>query len=340
MVPPSESKHFWKNYIYIWIKYALFEEQKMHDKQKAAEIFHALLKLIPHKKFSFAKIWILAAQLQIRRKDMTGARQILGRALGLCPKRKIFHRYVEIEFFLGNIDRCRMILEKFITSEPESVEAWVKYAELEATVQEDERAKTIYEIALSQPTLDVPELLWKSYIEYECKRMKRANVRKLYERILKKTQHIKVWLSYADFEARPLTIRVKNDQIEREERPEFREPKAREIYHRAYLNLIKQPTEYKEEIIVILKTWKTFEEGCVAETEAERAHRVDNVIKKMPVKLNRKNILHQSNESTTHLKEHWDYICPENKKTLGLKLLTAAHAWKKSTKLTTNIQYQ
>merc|ERR1712178_89705 len=136
---------------------------------------------------------------------MGGARQILGRALGMCPKRKIFHRYVEIEFFSGNIDRCRIISEKFITTRPGSVEAWIKYAELEATVEEDERAKAIYEIALLQPTLDVPELLWKSYIEHESKGMNRENARKLYERILEKTQHLKVWLSYANFEAKPLT---------------------------------------------------------------------------------------------------------------------------------------
>jgi len=35
VVPPSENKHFWKNYVYLWINYALFEEQKMHNKKKS-----------------------------------------------------------------------------------------------------------------------------------------------------------------------------------------------------------------------------------------------------------------------------------------------------------------
>jgi hypothetical protein len=47
------------------------------------------LKLIPHKKFSFAKIWILAAQYEIRQKDLKAARRILGNAIGMAPKDKV-----------------------------------------------------------------------------------------------------------------------------------------------------------------------------------------------------------------------------------------------------------
>lgn len=47
------------------------------------------MKLIPHKKFSFAKIWILAAQFEIRQKDLRAARQILGNAIGMAPKDKV-----------------------------------------------------------------------------------------------------------------------------------------------------------------------------------------------------------------------------------------------------------
>lgn len=47
------------------------------------------LKLIPHEKFSFAKIWLLAAQFEIRQLNLTGARQILGTAIGKAPKDKV-----------------------------------------------------------------------------------------------------------------------------------------------------------------------------------------------------------------------------------------------------------
>lgn len=47
------------------------------------------LKLIPHGKFSFAKIWLLAAQFEIRQLNLKGARQILGNAIGKAPKDKV-----------------------------------------------------------------------------------------------------------------------------------------------------------------------------------------------------------------------------------------------------------
>ncbi|PKI51640.1 hypothetical protein CRG98_027942, partial [Punica granatum] len=46
------------------------------------------LKLIPHEKFSFAKIWLLAAQFEIRQLNLEGARKILGNAIGRAPKDK------------------------------------------------------------------------------------------------------------------------------------------------------------------------------------------------------------------------------------------------------------
>jgi crooked neck len=32
---------------------------------------------------------------------------------------------------------------------------------------DNERARGIYELAISQPRLDMPEILWKSYIDFE-----------------------------------------------------------------------------------------------------------------------------------------------------------------------------
>ncbi|KAI8006502.1 hypothetical protein LOK49_LG07G00581 [Camellia lanceoleosa] len=47
------------------------------------------LKLIPHEKFSFAKIWLLAAQFEIRQLNLKGARLIFGNAIGKAPKDKV-----------------------------------------------------------------------------------------------------------------------------------------------------------------------------------------------------------------------------------------------------------
>ena len=48
--------------------------------------------------------------------------------------------------------------------------------------------------------MDIPEILWKAYIDFEVELEDWERVRELYERLLDKTKHVKVWLSYAKFE--------------------------------------------------------------------------------------------------------------------------------------------
>eukprot|EP00967_Tisochrysis_lutea_P104214 scaffold158010_cov23-Tisochrysis_lutea.AAC.1 len=50
----------------------------------------------------------------------------------------------------------------------------------------------------------MPEALWKAYIDFEISVRQRQRTRILYERLLDRTKHVKVWLSYASFEAAPL----------------------------------------------------------------------------------------------------------------------------------------
>jgi tetratricopeptide (TPR) repeat protein len=80
-------------------------------------------------------------------------------AFFLCQQ--IFKKYIEIELQLGNIDRCRKLYEKYLEWSPENCYAWSKYAELERSLAETERARAIFELAIAQPALDMPELLWK-----------------------------------------------------------------------------------------------------------------------------------------------------------------------------------
>jgi crooked neck len=61
----------------LWIYYALFEELKVGDAEKAREVYSTCIKLIPHKKFTFAKIWLLYAKFEIRQRNLTNARKIL-----------------------------------------------------------------------------------------------------------------------------------------------------------------------------------------------------------------------------------------------------------------------
>ena len=85
-VPPTEEKRFWRRYIYLWINYAIYEELEAQvwliaivswvwnslffliyqDIQRARDVYREAIKVIPHKSFSFAKLWILHAQFEVR----------------------------------------------------------------------------------------------------------------------------------------------------------------------------------------------------------------------------------------------------------------------------------
>lgn len=104
-MPPIMEKHYWKRYIYIWINYALYEELEAKDYERAREIYRTIIKLIPHKQFSFNKLWIMYAHFEIRRRKLETARKIFGNAIGVAPSDKIFNAYIELEMQLANIDR-------------------------------------------------------------------------------------------------------------------------------------------------------------------------------------------------------------------------------------------
>jgi crooked neck len=65
--------------------------------------FRECLKLIPHDKFSFAKIWLLAAQFEIRQLNLQAARQILGNAIGKAPKDKVIYRLSFSKYYIINL---------------------------------------------------------------------------------------------------------------------------------------------------------------------------------------------------------------------------------------------
>jgi len=55
-----------------------------------------------------------------------------------------------------------------------------------------DRARAIYELAVNQQRLDMPEVLWKSFIDFETLQGETEKARKLYERLLERTNHFKV----------------------------------------------------------------------------------------------------------------------------------------------------
>ena len=244
-IPPTHEKRHWRRYIYLWIFYAIWEEIDNHDAERARQIYQECLKLIPHKIFTFAKVWLLKAQFEIRQMQIQNARKTLGQAIGMCPKDKLFKGYIELELKLFEFVRCRLLYEKHVEYNPENSQAWIKFAELERGLDDLERARAIFELAVEQTQLDMPELLWKAYIDFEEEEGEYDRTRHLYERLLEKTNHVKVWISYAHFEINaPDAVDTEID----EDSPVSEEAKARarQIFERAY-NVMKEKGT-KEEV--------------------------------------------------------------------------------------------
>ena len=55
-VPPAPEKRYWQRYIYLWIRYALWEELEAEDVERTRQVYKACLNLIPHSVFTFAKV--------------------------------------------------------------------------------------------------------------------------------------------------------------------------------------------------------------------------------------------------------------------------------------------
>lgn len=166
-IPPRQDKSLWRRYIYLWINYALYEELETKDEERTRQVYKTCLELIPHKIFTFSKIWLMYAQFEIRCKKLTAARKCLGMAIGICPRDKLFRGYIDLEIQLREFERCRILYEKFLEFGPENCVTWMKFSELENLLGDIERARAIFELAITQTRLDMPELLWKSYIDFE-----------------------------------------------------------------------------------------------------------------------------------------------------------------------------
>ena len=314
-IPPNgNEKQYWKRYIYLWIYYALYEELVMKDLDRASDVYQTCIDdILPHSKFSFSKVWIYAAKLHVRRRDLNAARKLFGKAIGLCGKEKIFVEYIALELTLGEVDRCRALYNNYLKQMSYNCKAWSRYADLERSVGETDRCRALYELAVSQPALDMPELLWKGYIDFEIEEGEGDNARMLYERLLERTGHVKVWISYAQFEG--TGIRIGGNGPE----------EARVIFNRAYDCLKEGREGMKEERVLLLDAWRVFEKsyGDGASVAAVEA--------KMPRRIKRKRM--QTDEETgaeLGWEEYFDYHFPDDQGAASnnLKILEMAAKWK------------
>ena len=55
-VPPGREKRYWQRYIFLWVRYALWEELDAGNPERTREVYRTCLGLIPHSNFTFAKV--------------------------------------------------------------------------------------------------------------------------------------------------------------------------------------------------------------------------------------------------------------------------------------------
>ena len=320
-LPPSQEKRHWRRYIYLWIFYALYEEMDNRDTERAGQIYTECLRLIPHKKFTFAKIWLMKAQFEIRQSQITAARKTLGQAIGMCPKDKLFKGYIDFEIKLFEFVRCRTLYEKQIEWNPSNSSAWIKFAELERGLDDLDRARAIFELAVNQASLDMPELLWKAYIDFEEEEGEYERTRALYERLLEKTDHVKVWISYAHFELGVPDPSEETAAPEEEDSPTISRAsisRARKLFTRAYAHL--KSLNLKEERVALLQAWRSFEAAHGSEADREE------VAKMMPRRVKKRRKLDDDS-----FEEYLDFVFPkddEGAAKLG-RLMEMAERWKR-----------
>lgn len=303
-IPPIKEKRYWKRYVFLWINFALYEEITAKDETRTRQVYEKCLEVIPHDAFTFAKVWLMLSKFHVRRKDLTAARRTLGVAIGKCPREKVFKGYIELELQLGNVDRCRKLYEKYLEFMPENCYAWSKFAELESSLAEIERARGIFELAINQTVLDMPEVLWKAYIDFETKQQDFERTRALYKRLLARTKHVKVWISRAQFESN-----IK----------EF--DRAREVFQEAD-DYFKEE-RMKEERLMLVEAWRDFEKHFGNQESLAKVSAM------APKRVKKKRQVTNDDGTDAGWEEYYDYIFPDEADTnANLKILEMARNWK------------
>jgi crooked neck len=154
----------------------------------------------------------------------------------------------------------------------------------------------------------MPEVLWKSFIDFEIEEGEASHARRLYERLLEKTSHVKVWISYAQFEAGEIGAGL---------------PKSRTILDKAY-DLLKEEG-LKEERVLLLDAWRGLEQQK-GDTES-----VTSVEKRLPRRVKRKRMRKDDDGNDLGWEEYFDYQFPDDddQGASNLKILEMATKWKR-----------
>ncbi|CAR25142.1 Clf1p [Lachancea thermotolerans CBS 6340] len=324
----------WERYIYLWLRCLTYFELDVSDLKETRRMYKRLIKeVIPHKSFTFAKVWVMYAKFELRQGDIMTARKILGQALGICPKNKIFKYYIELEIQLKEFDRVRKIYEQYIAFNALESDNWLAYAELEDNLGDEERARGIFHIALSDKVgLDTNERfkILEQLITFETNAGEYAKARQAYDALVQLSGYSPTtYIERAMFESTiPADNLSKDDQSQNmaegdEDEPldvtEANKRNSRSIFNKA-LDFYKEQGD-KESRCAMLRALNSYEavHGTVQTREAAR--------KRLP---KRRTLTKRENNVEV---EYTDYEFPEDEEgEVGFsnndKLLALAQKWK------------
>lgn len=157
-------------------------------------------------------------------------------------------------------------------------------------------------------SLDMPEVLWKAYIDFEIEQEEYDRVRILYESLLQRTTHLKVWVSWAEFELN------KAGDVGR----------ARALYKRANASLAESGAQANERLL-LLETWKKFESGYGDDSSVSAIEQL------LPRRVKKRRQITADDGTDAGWEEYFEYIFPEDQASqINFKLLDAARRWRES----------
>lgn len=205
---------------------------------------------------------------------------------------------------------------KWIEINPNESAAWISYANFEASLEEFERVRFIYGLAIERD-LDYAENVWKSYIDFEISIENYEEARQLFRKLLDQTNHVKVWLGYAKFEL--------------ENAGSYEN--CRKAYEEAYNYFKNEEPDLKEERLMILEAWIEMEKqnGTEENYEKVKAKMPKRVKKRRKIKIiyNDQTENDENKEDEGGWEEFYDYIFPDDEsQKRNLKILEMAHKWK------------
>lgn len=331
-IPSSLDKDSWHPFIFLWARYLFWDE--LHSGGDTRVLYKRAIALIPHKKFTFSKMWIWFAEFEIRQNNLVAARKILGQSLGLCSRRKVFRFYIDLEMKLREFDRVRKLYERYLTVFPQEISAWKQFIELEESLGESSRVCALYDIGCHEESVEFSSrvLLWQDYISYKAHDVMRYDeARSLFDELLAVSDYqVGLYIQRCRFELTlPSKGQIDEYKSEAEKNSEGEvefefavsdeaREKCRALYRKAFSHFKALD---KEETVTVLNSFKEFEESYGNENSVEKVSAL------FPTVVRKRKVVDGVEE------EFMDFIFPEEqkdeKKSKMSAFLANAQKWKK-----------